>query len=208
MVSVLIVEDHPVFRHGLAVLVDRQDGYSVAAQADGQAAAMGALRSQTIDLVLVDLTLEDGSGLSLVRSIRAEWPLLGILVLSMHDEKSYAERAFHAGANGYVMKDQPWADLKLSIDRVVSGQSAFSRIVWRGLKDGAGGVASLTDREIEVFDLLGAGRRIREVAEQLYISPKTVESHVASLKKKLQITHSNELVHRATVWRTGSGSLR
>lgn len=209
MVRVMIVDDHPVFRDGLATLLQRQPNLAVVSQADGQVTAMRAMRIHTVDLVLVDLTLGSGGGLSLVRSIRAEWPKLPILVLSMHDEKTHAERAFRSGAQGYVMKDQPWEELLDAIRRVIAGQYAFSQKItrqWLGGKMGGAGTASLSDREVEVFSLLGTGLRIREVGQRLKISPKTVESHVASIKKKLDIEHANQLVYRATLWRQGMES--
>lgn len=203
MKRVLIVDDHPVFRDGLAALVDRQDGMTVVAQAESQTSAMRSLRSHGVDFAIVDVTLSSGGGLSLVRSIRAEWPGLPVLVLSMHDEKSYAERAFRAGAQGYVMKDQPWADLLDAIRRVVAGHFSFSVSVTKrllGTSQSGAGTSSLSDRELEVFSLLGQGLRIREVGTRLKISPKTVESHVATIKRKLDIRHANELIHRATLW--------
>lgn len=205
MGRVLIVDDHPVFRDGMATLVDRMPGLTVVAQADGQVSAMRALRRHELELVIVDLTLNSGGGLSLVRSIRAEWPGMGVLMVSMHDERTHAERAFRAGANGYVMKHQPWAELNAAIQRVVAGQYAYSAVVTQNLmrrQPGGRGTLSLSDRELEVFELLGLGLRIREVAPRLNISPKTVESHVAAIKRKLGIRHANELVHRATVYRT------
>ncbi len=205
MVRVLIVDDHPVFRDGMATLVDRMPSYTVVAQAESQVTAMRAMRQHTIELVIVDLTLSSGGGLSLVRGIRAEWPEMAILMVSMHDERTHAERAFRAGANGYIMKHQPWDELNAAIRRVVAGQYSYSNTVMRTLmqqQTGNRGTASLSDRELEVFDLLGRGLRIREVAPRLNISPKTVESHVAAIKRKLGIRHSNELVHRATVHRT------
>ena len=189
----------------MATLVDRMPSYTVVAQAESQVTAMRAMRQHTIELVIVDLTLSSGGGLSLVRGIRAEWPEMAILMVSMHDERTHAERAFRAGANGYIMKHQPWDELNAAIRRVVAGQYSYSNTVMRTLmqqQTGNRGTASLSDRELEVFDLLGRGLRIREVAPRLNISPKTVESHVAAIKRKLGIRHSNELVHRATVHRT------
>ncbi len=204
MARVMIVDDHPVFRDGIATLVARDPAFSVVAQADSQVTAMRALRQQAVDIVIVDLTLGSGSGLSLIRSIRSEWPKMAVLMVSMHDERTHAVRAFRAGANGYIMKHQPWEDLHTAIRRVLAGQYSYSSAVTRSLMEqpaGSRGTACLSDRELEVFDLLGQGLRIRDVAPRLNISPKTVESHVAAIKRKLGICHSNELIHRATVHR-------
>ncbi len=203
---VLVVDDHPVFREGIVHLLSREPSLEVVAQAETPVQAMRALRQQRVDLCLVDLTLEGGSGLQLVKSVRAEWPHTRVLVLSMHHEGFYAERALKAGAHGYAMKGQPWRELHAAILSVLKGGLAFSAAVTQSiLTEGAGREAlgtesTLSDRELEVYELLGSGQRLRDVAGALHISPKTVESHVASIKRKLGIRHSNELVHRATLW--------
>lgn len=205
MTQILLVDDHPVFRDGLRTLIDRQPGFSVVADADDPIGALRALRAHSVDLAIIDLSLRKGAGLSLVKSIRSERPDFPILVLSMHDEKAWAERAFQAGAQGYVMKHQPWNELLSAIRRVEAGQFAFSGDVMRVLlhtprNTDPSALSSLSDREVEVFEQLGRGLRMREVADRLGISPKTVESHVASLKRKLDIAHANELIYRATLW--------
>ena len=177
----------------------------VVAEASDHIGAMRHLRRVEVDLAMVDLTLGGASGMSLVKSISVEWPDVATLVVSMHEEKVYAERVFRAGAHGYVTKDQPWSTLLAAVRQVLAGRLAFSRDVARTLlgrdRDGDYGVAGLSDRELEVFSMLGRGSRIREVAEGLHLSPKTVESHVASIKRKLGITHANEMIYRATIWR-------
>lgn len=199
----MLVDDHPVFRQGLAQLLDREPDLVVVAQAADHVSAMRTLRQTQVDLFVADLTLGGTSGLSLVKSVVAEWPALPILVLSMHDERAYGERAFRAGAQGYVMKDQPWDVVLRSVRAVLAGQLAFSGAVARSVlssRDGGAGAAALSDRELEVFELIGKGLRVREVGARLHVSPKTVESHIASIKRKLGIQHVNELVHRATLW--------
>lgn len=200
----MVVEDHRVVRQGLVQLLNQEQDLLVVCEVGDQVSAMRAVRQQALDLVLVDITLDGSNGLSLTRSLVAEWPELPVLVLSMHDEKVYGERAFRAGAVGYVMKDQPWEHLLRAIRAALSGQLAFSRSLARTLlspREGPeSGAQSLSDREIEVFALLGRGLRLREVAERLNLSPKTIESHVASIKRKLGIEHANELIHRATLY--------
>lgn len=202
---ILVVDDHPVFREGLVQLLRAQGDLGVVAEASDHIGAMRHLRRVEVDLAMVDLTLGGASGMSLVKSISVEWPDVATLVVSMHEEKVYAERVFRAGAHGYVTKDQPWSTLLAAVRQVLAGRLAFSRDVARTLlgrdRDGDYGVAGLSDRELEVFSMLGRGSRIREVAEGLHLSPKTVESHVASIKRKLGITHANEMIYRATIWR-------
>jgi len=202
---VMIVDDHPVFRNGLAALVQRQPELTVVAEVADSIDAMRTLRRISVDVAIIDVTLEGASGLSLVKQARAEWPDLQVLVLSMHDEWIYAPRAFHADAHGYVMKDRPAGEIVAAVKRVATRQYAFSEAITRSLLRTGGrtdetGVMNLSDRELEVFGLLGRGLRIRDVSGRLCISPKTVESHVAAIKRKLDIAHSNELVYRATVW--------
>lgn len=204
-VRVMLVDDHPVFREGLGNVLGQTDGFAVVGEAASAVDAMRMLRSREIDLAVVDVTLGAGSsGLTLTKQIVAEWPDLRVLLLSMHDERSYGVRAFGAGAHGYVQKDRPLRELLGHLETVMGGRLAFSESVQAQLRDeqqrDEGGVAQLTDRELEVFQLVGVGRRIRDVAQDLHISRKTVESHVASIKKKLAIRHSNELVYRATLW--------
>lgn len=202
--TVLLVDDHPVFRAGLAQLLDQERDLRVVGDVADHRSAMQLLQQQPVDLVLLDLSLGESSGLSLLKSIHAQWPERPVLVVSMHDEKVYAERVFHAGAQGYVRKDQPWEVLLGSIRAVLAGQLAYSGSVARALLNrrptGPEAASALSDREMEVFDLLGVGLRVREIAERLVLSPKTVESHIASIKRKLGIQHANELVHRATLW--------
>lgn len=202
--AVLLVDDHPVFRAGLAQLLDQEEDLRVVGAVADHRSAMQLLQQQPVDLVLLDLSLGESSGLSLLKSIHAQWPERPVLVVSMHDEKVYAERVFHAGAQGYVRKDQPWDVLLRSIRAVLAGQLAYSGSVARALLNrrptGIEAASALSDREMEVFDLLGVGLRVREIAERLLLSPKTVESHIASIKRKLGIRHANQLVHRATVW--------
>lgn len=203
MKRVLVVDDHPVFRGGLIHLLNKEPSLTVIGEASNHREAMRTLRGTSLDLCLVDLSLGTSNGLSLVKNISSEWPDVGVLVISMHDELLYAERAYRAGADGYVMKDKPWSTLLLCIQQVLNGQLAFSKSVGRLLftssKNESRGLA-LSDRELEVFELLGSGSRVKEIAALLFVSPKTIESHIASIKRKLDIKHASALVHRATLW--------
>ena len=192
-------------------LLNREPQLTVVGEVPDHQSAMKLMRSEPVDICLVDLSLGSSNGLSLVKSIASEWPDVGILVVSMHDELLYAERAYRAGCHGYVMKDKPWTVLLLSIQQVIAGQLAFSKPVGQLLfsasqpRDLSG--RSLSDRELEVFELVGNGSRVKEIASQLCVSPKTIESHIASIKRKLGIEHASALVHRATLWRISQRGL-
>ena len=204
MKRILVVDDHPVFRGGLVHLLNKEPNLTVAGEASSHREAMKIIRSNNIQLCLIDLTLGSSNGLSLVKSIAAEWPEIGILVISMHDELLYAERAYRAGADGYVMKDKPWKVLLLCIHQVLFGQLAFSKNVGKLLfsdsHQSTPRGTTLSDRELEVFEMLGNGSRVKDIAGQLGVSPKTIESHIASIKRKLNISNASALVHRATLW--------
>ena len=204
MKRILVVDDHPIFRGGLVHLLSKEPDLIVVGEASSHREAMRLIRSEDIQLCLIDLTLGTSNGLSLVKSIAAEWPEMGILVISMHDEMLYAERSYRAGAHGYVMKDKPWQELLLSVHQVLFGQLSYSKQVGRLLFSDANQTKSrghsLSDRELEVFEMLGNGLRVKEIAVQLCVSPKTIESHIASIKRKLNIDNASALVHRATLW--------
>jgi DNA-binding NarL/FixJ family response regulator len=210
--TILIVDDHPLLRHGLAALIKSEPDLDVCGEAATYAAALEAIRQHSPDLVIVDLALDGVGGLDLIKTMKARHPEILALVLSMHDEALYAERALRAGARGYVNKQQLDDTLLVAIRRVLNGETYLSeKAETRFAAKFLGGVtlekdsplAVLTDRELEVFRLIGQGRCTREIAQQLYLSVKTIESYREHIKQKLAFESGAELVRRATLWVEG-----
>jgi DNA-binding NarL/FixJ family response regulator len=214
---ILIVDDHPVCRIGLQSLLEREPDLSVDGEAEDAAEALAALRRVPVDLVIVDLILKGSSGLELVKLIKAELPRLPILLISIHDEALFAERALRAGATGYVRKDASGEQIIEAVRRTLQGQLVVSDDISGNLlrrlnvgrtpappESGASGTdpvsPPLTDREIEILQLLGQGLSTRQCAEQLHLSLKTVETHQAHLKEKLGLRDANQLRRYAAVW--------
>ena len=207
--KVFLVEDHPVTREGLAQLINYQDDLLVCGTAGTAAKALGDIETTRPDLVVVDVSLPDGHGIELVKDIKARYAELRVLVLSMHDETLYAERAIRAGASGYIMKQEPTDAVLTAARQILNGKPYLSpRLQERVLQRFAAGIAApivselerLTDRELEVFELIGRGRGTREIARQLRLSVSTVETHRAHLKEKLELDSATELVRRAVEW--------
>ena len=208
--KVLIVDDHPVVRQGLALLINRETDLAVCGDAEEGASALRRIDELNPDLVIVDISLHGPDGLDLLKNIRAKRPNLPVLILSMLDESLYAERALHAGANGYIMKQEATERVLIAIRRILAGDIYVSdRMASRILQRFAGGIESreltpveqLTDRELEVFRLIGEGHGTREIAETLHLSIKTVESYQAHIKDKLSLRNARELVQRAVQWK-------
>jgi DNA-binding NarL/FixJ family response regulator len=206
---VLIVDDHPMMREGLAQLVNHEPDLRVSGQAETAAQALAAIAQDRPDLILLDISLPGRSGLELIKDLQSLHPGLPVLVISMHDEALYAERVLRAGGRGYIMKHEGGQKLMAAIRRVLQGQIYVSeRISAKILEVFSGqrpqGTASpleqLTDREFEVFELLGQGRSSRQIAEQLHLSVKTVEVHRAHIKQKLKVQTATELVRCAVRW--------
>jgi DNA-binding NarL/FixJ family response regulator len=202
---ILIVDDHPVIRAGLGAALSRQPDLARCGEAGTLAEAAGLLLEHSPDLLLVDLDLEDGNGLDLVREALAMRPDLPCLVLSMHDEEVHAAKALRAGARGYLMKSAPPDDFLAALRAALAGEIAVSDKVKTGLlrrhaaeapvvRDA---VDSLSEREREVFRELGQGAAMRAIAHKLCLSVKTVETHVAHIKRKLGLRSAVELRHRA-----------
>lgn len=205
----LIVDDHPIVRQGLAQLIDRQNDLQVGAEAEHAEGAMALIRRQTFDAAIVDLSLPGVSGIELIKQIQAEAPALPVLVLSMHDEQFYAERALRAGARGYVMKQEAIERVIEAVRKVMRGEIYVSRevadkllhkLVSGDANPMGSPVERLSDRELEVFQLLGQGYGTRQVAEMLHLSVKTIESYRANIKDKLQLRNAAELVQHAVQW--------
>lgn len=207
--SILIVDDHPFMRAGLAQLIDRQPDLHVTHEAGNPAEALGVLAKVRPDLVLTDITMPGRSGPEFVRDLLALQPGLPVLVISMHDESVYAERMLRAGARGYIMKEAGGEALLVALRQVLAGQIYVSaKLQARLLENLSGGsprgsnspVAKLSDREFEVFQLIGQGRATQEIAAQLRLSPKTVDVHRANIKAKLGLTDTTALVRHAVRW--------
>ncbi|HYZ82932.1 MAG TPA: response regulator transcription factor [Bryobacteraceae bacterium] len=206
---VFIVDDHPIVREGLALLINREPDLCICGDADEASSALRLIQELKPDLAVVDISLNGPDGLVLLKDIRAHDPNLPVLILSMLDELLYAERALHAGASGYIMKQEATERVLVAIRRILAGEIYVSeRMANRMLHRFASGgqvkqespIADLTDRELEVFRLIGEGHGTRQIAEELRISVKTVESYQAHIKEKLSLTNARELVQRAIQW--------
>ena len=203
--QVLIVDDHPLLRDGLAKVINQQADLAVCGEAADARAGLAAAAKLRPDVVIADLTMDEGNGLDLIKDLHLRQPGLPVLVLSMHHENLYAERAVRAGARGYVMKREPVAAVLAALRKVLAGQMALSEeIVLRMLdapararKAAASPAEVLSDRELEVFRLLGQGSGTRQIAEKLRLATSTVESYRAGIKQKLGLARATELVARA-----------
>jgi len=207
--TILIVDDHPVLRRGLAALIDSETDLAVCAEAGTCPAALEAIRENHPDLVIVDLALGDGDGLALVKDMKSHHPEIPALVLSMHDEALYAERCLRAGARGYVTKQQLDDTVLVAIRCLLGGETYMSDALQARLATKfAGGrtletsspLDALSDRQLQVFRLIGQGHTTRQIAEALNLSVKTIESHREHIKQKLTLETSAELSRRATQW--------
>mgnify|MGYP006278007639 CR=1 FL=1 len=207
--KIFIVDDHPLVRQGIGMLIDQQEDLAVCGEAGSAAEALEAMEKDPPDAAIVDLTLKDSSGLELIKDMKVRLPDVRILVLSMRDEGFYAERALRAGALGYVTKEEGRDKVIEGLRRVLSGQIYVSeRIATKVMGRLVGGPANadtspveqLTDRELEIFELIGGGMATREIAEKLHISPKTVDSHREHLKQKLQVDTAADLTRHAIQW--------
>jgi DNA-binding NarL/FixJ family response regulator len=205
----LVVDDHPVLRRGLIALIESEPGLVVHGAVGTRTAALEAMRDRQPDLVIVDVALGKDDGLDLVRDIRARYPRTPSLVLSMHDEEVYAERALRAGAVGYVTKQQLDELVLGAIRRALAGEVYMSQALQRRLAERYVGkrkpearspIDALSDRELQVFRLAGEGRATREIAATLNRSVKTIESHLEHIKNKLGVKSASELAHHAILW--------
>jgi DNA-binding NarL/FixJ family response regulator len=205
---VFVVDDHPIVRQGLALLINQEVDLMVCGQAEEMHSALRAIQSNRPDILIVDISLNGPDGLELLKNIRLTSPRLPVLILSMHDESIYAERALRAGANGYIMKQEATEKVLVAIRRILSGEIYVSDRIAnsmlqhyvRGNPTGHSSIADLTDRELEVFRLIGEGQGTRQIAEALHLSVKTVESYQAHIKEKLSLRSARELVQHAVQW--------
>jgi len=207
---ILVVDDHAVLREGLVAQINREPGLVVCGEAETARAAIEAAEKLNPDLVLADITLPGRNGLELIRDLRAVRPGLPVLVLSMHDASLFAERVLRAGGRGYVSKQQSGSQLIKAIRHVLSGQIYLSEEVSTRLLGSFTGKAErpktlspvelLTDRELEVFNLIGQAKETKDISKRLGMSAKTVEAHRASIKRKLKLKTGPELTRHAVLW--------
>src|SRR5438128_9361980 len=206
---ILIVDDHPLFRKGLEELIQSDDSFAVCGEAGNASEAMDVIRKLSPELAIVDLSLPGANGIELIKNIRAEFPKLPILVLSMHDESLYAVRALRAGADGYVMKHEAMANVINAIREVFNGHTYLSpamaaqvitKFAHRQAEGETDAVERLSDRELEILELIGRGHEVRQIAKLLHLSPKTVETHRAHIKDKLDLKNSREVARFALQW--------
>jgi DNA-binding NarL/FixJ family response regulator len=206
---ILVVDDHPVVRQGLKLLINQEPELTVCGEAENPQKAFAAIQEQHPDIAIIDLSLAHSSGIDLIKNIKLRYPDLPILVLSMHDESLYAERALRAGARGYIMKQEAPEKVITAIREVLQGKLYVSdamgakllkQFIDRRSTAAASSVELLSDRELEVFQLIGKGLGTRQISEKLNISIKTVEAYRANIKEKLKLTSSAELVQHAIHW--------
>lgn len=203
--TVFIVDDHPLLRQGLAMLINREPDLAVCGEAEEAHTAMKALAARRPDILIADISLNGPDGLDLLKNLRAYYPDLPVLILSMHDESIYAERALRAHANGYIMKQEATEKVLVAIRRILAGDIYLSDRAARkllhqyinGSSTARSELSMLSDRELEVFRLIGEGHSTRQIAEELHLSVKTVETYQAHIKEKLSLHSGRELVQRA-----------
>ena len=206
--KILLVDDHPLVREWLANLINEEADLEVCGQAANAREALDLIGNFSPRIVVVDLSLDGSSGLELIKDIKAQHPKVNTIVLSMHDETLYAERAMRAGASGYVMKREATGKVLDALRAVLAGGLFFSNAVnaqlaqklVQGSSDNSTVVGSLSDRELEVFQLLGRGFNTRQISEQMNVSFKTVQAYCARIKEKLNLANINELIFHAVRW--------
>jgi DNA-binding NarL/FixJ family response regulator len=206
---IFLIDDHPIVRQGLALLINREVDLEVCGEAQDAPSALTGLGACEPDLIILDISLNGPDGLDLLKTIRLKDAHVPVLVLSMHDESTYAERALRAGANGYIMKHEAAEKVLVAIRRIVCGEVYLSdRLTNKMLQQIVRGtdpvsrspVSMLSDRELEIYRLIGSGHATRQIADELHISVKTVESYQAHIKVKLSLRSARELVQHAIEW--------
>lgn len=205
-----MVDDHPIVRQGLAMMINREADLTVCGEAEEAQTALQAIVENKPDILIIDISLNGPDGLELLKHVRALFPELPILILSMHDEATYAERALRARANGYIMKQEATEKVLTAIRRILSGgiyvsdrmaNKILQQHVGTGTAPGQSRIAELSDRELEVFRLIGDGHGTRQIADELHLSVKTVETYQAHIKEKLLLRTGRELVQQAIFWK-------
>jgi DNA-binding NarL/FixJ family response regulator len=211
---IVIVDDHPLFRHGLTQLINSNGEYAVCGEAGGAPEGLAVIRKLKPDLVIVDLGLKGPNGIELTKSLRTEFPKIPVLILSMHDEPTYAVRSLRAGANGYVTKEEALGSVLIAVREVIGGRTylspamaseVISNVVLTKTEPGADPTDSLTDRELEVLERIGKGEEVKAIAKALHLSPKTVETHRAHIKEKLKLGNARQVARYAVQWVSARG---
>lgn len=212
---IVLVDDHPVTREGVRVLIDQEPDLHVCGQTDSAPAALQLIQKLEPDLAIVDITLKTTSGIELMKNLKALLPDLPVLVMSMHEESLYAERALRAGAKGYIMKHEASDRILVAIRSVIAGELYLSekmkekmlnRLVRSRKDEVVFTIDTLSDREMEVFQLIGNGFGTRQIADKLNLSVKTIDSYREHLKLKLRLEKGTDLVRHAIQWMRGEGS--
>lgn len=206
---VLLVDDHPVLRRGLTMMINQEADMVVCGEAEDAPKAFEAVSTLKPDIAVVDISLKGGNGIELIKNVKARYPDLPMLVLSMHDESLYAERALRAGSLGYIMKEEAIEQVLVAIRRVLTGEIFLSdkmkskmlqQLAYGRNKTVTSPIEQLTDRELEVFRLIGEGHSTRQIAGQLHLSVRTVEAYREYIKSKLSLKNATELVQHAFHW--------
>ena len=206
---ILLIDDHPLLRTGIGQLIAQQKDMTVCGEVDDSLKALDAIQETSPDIVILDITLKKMSGIEVLKHIKVRFPKVKVLILSMHDETLYAPRALRAGASGYIMKQEAADNVVAALRKIMTGEVYISeRMATQMLSRMVGGRATpisspvdlLSDRELEVFTLLGKGDGTRDIAEKLNLSVKTIESHRAHIKEKLNLKNATELVRHAVQW--------
>jgi DNA-binding NarL/FixJ family response regulator len=211
---ILLVDDHPLTRRGIRALIEEEPSYEVCAEADNAPQALEMVRKCSPDLTIVDISLQSTNGIELTKGLRAQSPQMHVLVVSMHDEELYAERALRAGAVGYLMKHEACDRILVALDRILKGEIYLSdrlkekmlhRFVSHRAEKPTSVIDTLSDREMEVLQLIGNGYGTRSIADQLKLSVKTIDSYREHLKLKLSLKSGAELVRYAIQWINSQG---
>jgi DNA-binding NarL/FixJ family response regulator len=211
---IVIVDDHPLFRHGLTQLISSNQAFTVCGEASAAPEALSVVRKLKPDLVIVDLGLEGPNGIELTKSLRTEFPKMPVLILSMHDEPTYAVRSLRAGANGYVTKQDALGSVLVAVREVIDGRvylspsmasEVISNVVLSKREPGADPTDSLTDRELDILERIGKGEEVKSIAKALHLSPKTVETHRAHIKEKLKLDNARQVARYAVQWVSARG---
>ena len=206
---ILIVDDHPLVRQGLAELINNEQDLTICGQAEDAHEALRIIKKLMPHMAIVDISLKETSGMELIKDIKARYPSLLVLALSMHDESLYAERALRAGAQGYIMKAEATENVIKAIRKVLNDQIYVSdrmaakmvrKLVSSEPDVGASAIERLSDRELEVFHLIGQGYGTRQISERLHLSIKTIETYRAHIKEKLNLADATELLQYAIQW--------